>query len=1782
MRLWKNNGITLLLLGVLFAAILAYVGPWPRHVTRSQKALPGALAGSAGNQVATTNVTPKTVDPGFAGVTTGTASGTVSRCSRDAFVAALAEKSRIELESVRQHSAQEGCDQALITGDENSKLMAIRNGKAYVAVTHNRNAGISIAADQVRRVAPFNLTGRGRTAGLWDSGGPRETHQELAGRASIIDGFYWYDHATHVAGTIAAAGIVPAAIGMSPEVRLDCYEWTSDLSEMASIAMGVSGESGKLQISNHSYGYACGWSSSIPPRWYGTWGNGESDGFGSYESDTADTDALCWIFPYYLPFLSAGNDRLDNAPSEGAVFEYYDSGWKQAYYSASIHPHSDNWDGGGYDTIGARANAKNVMTVGSVRDAVSGGVRSIANATMTSYSSWGPTDDGRIKPDLVANGDNLFSSSVLGDAAYITMSGSSMSVAAASGGAVLLTEYYGNLFTNGYMRASTLKGLLIHTADDLENPGPDYRTGWGLINIRAACDQVRRQRYFPEAGWIQDGTISNVVPSQTFAFAWTNTGPIKATICWSDPPGEAVMAVDNPALKLVNDLDIRVVDPLGMTNVPYVLDPTNPASVATTGDNFRDNVEQVYIASPGVSGVYTAVVSVHGVLTGDAQPYSLFLSGAAVAPLIVHSPLDNTNSATGPYVVEAKVMASDGISAGSPVVMWNTNGSTSVFFTNVMTRAGDDTFRAELPGQARGTVVSYFIRASGTNGLVSTHPSGAPAAMHEFEVVNSVKLLVIGNPEGLGDVAPAYGSTYFPSGVVVHASAPSLALETPGSRYRLAGWVGIGSAPSFGTSNSVDFRIDRFSALSWLWTKQSALVQTSSIAGVISTQSWWDASSYGQTDVAMSDILVGAGRTRYRFSGWTVNGIRMADARNVALNPVSGILMSTSKTAVAVYIRADLDADIDGLPDWWEMFYFGSLDRLPGGDDDGDGFSNIKETLDGTDPMDPGSTPAYPVINHVPMSNPAGRPAPWVATATITDNYQVVSATLHWKKGAEPHEFATNMLRSGVSDTYSGTIPAPGVNGDSFEYWISAADNAGYVASNEVTSFSVRYPELGLMPTSCPRVVLMPGASTNLTLLLTNSGMVSLDWRMTNVTAGIADDIESGTNQWVHGGVNDLWNITTRRAYTGSHSWYCGRTSDGQYMDGMNASLVSRPVRLGVGARLTFNHWPAMEYETWDFFWDGGIVELSNDGGVSYTQITPAGGYPYRITPNPASPFPSATPCFAGTGGWRPASFDLSTYAGQTVLIRFRFGSDSYTVDEGWYIDDVLIEPGSRDTSWMQASPDNGLIPPGMAMPLSIAFDSLGVLNGSDVAAFIDLISNDPVTPTNGVFVAMSVRSPPAITIDSAGQTSHDGSGRVSISNTIWDADGAILGVEMLYSTNSGATWSDPWISGAGAVSGTVSISNGISLSGIVTELDDQVITNRVAVGWNTFSNSLQRKLVTNMIVACKAWDGYFWSSGVTSQPFMVDNEAPGVPSGFHSDSHVAGSWSTNNIVSVSWANAAGDGDGIGVAGYGFVFTNPAISDAPVNVMTSGSAIAGMPLPDGADWWLCIRAVDLYGNAGATTGAGPYKVDTIPPSSASAIVRIDPSLFGQYVVGDTITNHWSGFADTGSGISGYYYSLTNGEFTTNGVRTIGTSGVSRCGSLNQTNTVYVWAVDNAGLAGSAASAGILVLQSGADWDHDRRSNGQEEISGSSADDSANVFRINRTDGGSVSGGIPFRFGWNSVAGRLYSVYSCGQVGADWEPDLLFTNVPGTGAMLFYTNTAPDDARLFKLEVRLSQ
>lgn len=322
----------------------------------------------------------------------------------------LADRFRRELEGARnelyfsllasQKSAQAGLNQ-----NPNIRLMYMKDGKfPFFYSTCNQNAARTISTDDVwpGGSSGFQLTGTSTghsDFGIWDVGGVLTTHEQFGGRVLQMDSPDSIEkHPTHVAGTMIASGAYahPSAIGMSYEACLSAYDIDEDLLKMTAAAP-------MMNVSNHSYGPVCGWffDSEKTYKWY--WLGDfrvcvyEDYQFGRYSSESRDWDELAYVAPYYSIVKSAGNDRNDTGPEPGGfhyVWDYFWEQWLESYETRDPDGGND-----GYDCIPPIGTAKNILTVGAVGD-IPGGYSSPSSVVMEPYSSWGPTDDGRIKPDL--------------------------------------------------------------------------------------------------------------------------------------------------------------------------------------------------------------------------------------------------------------------------------------------------------------------------------------------------------------------------------------------------------------------------------------------------------------------------------------------------------------------------------------------------------------------------------------------------------------------------------------------------------------------------------------------------------------------------------------------------------------------------------------------------------------------------------------------------------------------------------------------------------------------------------------------------------------------------------------------------------------------------------------------------------------------------------------------------------------------------------------------------------------------------------------------------------------------------------------------------------------------------------------------------------------------------------------------------------------------------------------------------------------------------------------
>jgi len=470
----------------------------------------------------------------------------------------------------------------------------------------------------------LNLNGESVQFGVWEAfdttpegasvAAVLPTHQELNGRVTIMDGAALpggrgSNHATHVAGTLAALGVVPDAKGMASAAQILSYDVNNDAAEMAAAA--ASG----LVISQHSYGI-------------NAVGTGVSEAFrGAYSVTAQVWDEIANAAPNYLMVKSAGNNGTDGT---NPVF------------------------GTGYNVLTASSNSKNVLVVGSAQ--IVNYYSGPSSVVISGFSSRGPTDDGRIKPDIVGAGSSIYSPIGNTSTSYNYLSGTSMAGPNVSGTAALLQQHWRNLFGSVPFRSATLRGLIIHTADEAgPGPGPDYTYGWGLMNAARAAQMMSHVAASGTQHILQQNILNNGSSFTTNVIASGNV-PLRFTICWNDPAatGSNTPPLNDFTARLRNDLDLRITDNVtGQVYFPWTMPyQTNPSLASTVStqvaqqnaDNNRDNVEQVVVFTPVPGRSYTVSITHKGSLVGGSQEYALLGSGIGGSPILASQATNTADS----------------------------------------------------------------------------------------------------------------------------------------------------------------------------------------------------------------------------------------------------------------------------------------------------------------------------------------------------------------------------------------------------------------------------------------------------------------------------------------------------------------------------------------------------------------------------------------------------------------------------------------------------------------------------------------------------------------------------------------------------------------------------------------------------------------------------------------------------------------------------------------------------------------------------------------------------------------------------------------------------------------------------------------------------------------------------------------------------------------------------------------------------------------------------------
>ena len=531
----------------------------------------------------------------------------------------------------------------------------------------------------------LSLDGQNMTANVWDGGHARVTHQEYDGpggnnRVSIIDaasegGTRLNFHAAHVTGTITASGVQANAKGMAPQSKVRGFMWNDDVAE-------ATGEAANgMLLSNHSYGYR----SDLVPDQY----------FGAYIDDSRAWDEVMFNAPYYLMVVAAGNDGNANS-----------------YNGAPLDGNSS------YDKLTGHSTSKNNLVVANAQDANVSADGTLVSVSINSSSSEGPTDDYRIKPDITGNGTGVYSTYESSDTAYNSITGTSMASPNVTGTLLLLQQHYNNLNGN-FMRAATLKGVALHTADDAGPSGPDAVYGWGLLNAKAAAETI--SAVSSGESKIEELTL-NSGQSYTITVDSDGINPLMASISWTDRAGAVVTATNSNTPVLVNDLDIRV-SKGGTTYQPYRL---TGVTTNGTGDNNVDPFERIDVA--GASGTYTITVTHKGSLTGGSQNFSLIVTGLSGTPVVCNATTPTGVTASN-VTFDSATVNWTAVPAATYDVRYRVSGTSS------WTTVASGTASIDLTGLTQLTSYEVQVRSKCDNGTTSSYSSSTTFTTPEFQLV---------------------------------------------------------------------------------------------------------------------------------------------------------------------------------------------------------------------------------------------------------------------------------------------------------------------------------------------------------------------------------------------------------------------------------------------------------------------------------------------------------------------------------------------------------------------------------------------------------------------------------------------------------------------------------------------------------------------------------------------------------------------------------------------------------------------------------------------------------------------------------------------------------------------------------------------------------------------------------------------------------------------------------------------------------------------------------------
>ncbi|WP_025764281.1 S8 family serine peptidase [Dyadobacter tibetensis] len=408
-----------------------------------------------------------------------------------------------------------------------------------------------------------NLTGAGVVVGVGDDSNPFQ-HVDFTGRIINHAGVSAGRHGVHVMGTLAGAGLQNERYtGYAPKATMVVQYFGKIFSYAPSYVADYG-----MVLTNNSYGADVN----------------NCETFGKYDLYSQILDQQAFDMPHLQHVFAAGN-------SGSITCAQYPSGFGNVL--------------GGYQA------SKNVLTVGN----------STSAGVVNGMSSRGPVRDGRLKPEIMAQG-TLVSSSVPTDT-YVSSTGTSMASPAVSGGLTLLYQRYRQLNGGQNPKNGLMKALICNGATDLGNAGPDYKYGFGWMNL------VRSLQILESAQFRNDSVSHGQQKSVSVSIP-ANTAQLKVMLYWNDPAASTLSAQ-----ALVNNLDLTVTTPAGEIKRPLVLssNPGNVNDLATEGVDNLNNIEQVVLNQPA-PGNYTFTISGTSIAQNPRQAYFLVYDAVPVSTVL--------------------------------------------------------------------------------------------------------------------------------------------------------------------------------------------------------------------------------------------------------------------------------------------------------------------------------------------------------------------------------------------------------------------------------------------------------------------------------------------------------------------------------------------------------------------------------------------------------------------------------------------------------------------------------------------------------------------------------------------------------------------------------------------------------------------------------------------------------------------------------------------------------------------------------------------------------------------------------------------------------------------------------------------------------------------------------------------------------------------------------------------------------------------------------------------